>query len=121
MVRSEAADVDAYLAALPENRAPTLTRLREMCRTELEGFTELMAYGMPSYARTNEVEFAFASQQQYISIYLLRTDVRETFTEALSTHNMGKGCLRFRTPADIDFALIRNLLSANATTPGQIC
>ncbi|PRX96155.1 hypothetical protein [Allonocardiopsis opalescens] len=43
MVRSTAADVDGYLAEVPEERRAALSRLRELCRVELPGFTEVMA------------------------------------------------------------------------------
>jgi uncharacterized protein YdhG (YjbR/CyaY superfamily) len=122
MVQSTAADVDGYLAELPEERREALTRLRELCRTELTGFTEVMAYGMPAYERNGTGEIAFASQKQYISFYLLRSDVRAAFADRLAGHDMGKGCLRFRKPERIDFDLVRDLLRATAAGPGgTIC
>ncbi|MFJ9589540.1 iron chaperone [Streptomyces acidicola] len=121
MVQSSAEDVDGYLAEVPEGRRDALTRLRQLCRAELKGFDEVMAYGMPTYAREGAAEIAFASQKQYISFYLLRSDVREAFKERLTGQDMGKGCLRFRKPADIDVDLVRDLLRAIAAAPGKIC
>lgn len=121
MVRSAAEDVDGYLAELPEERREALAGLRELCRTELTGFTEVMAYGMPAYERDGTAEIAFASQKQYISFYLMRGDVREVFAERLAGHDMGKGCLRFRKPERVDVDLVRELLRATAAAPGTIC
>lgn len=121
MVRSQAEDVDGYLAEVPEERKEALIRLRELCRAELRGFTEVMAYGMPTYERDDVGEISFASQKQYISFYLLRSEVREAFAERLAGHDMGKGCLRFRGPEKIDFVLLRDLLRATAAGPGKIC
>ncbi|MBF6214685.1 DUF1801 domain-containing protein [Nocardia puris] len=122
MVRSQASDVDEYLAELPEERRAALTRLRELCRAELPGFTEVMAYGMPNYARDGVGEVAFAGQKQYLSIYLLRTEVREMFADRLAGYDMGKGCLRFRRADQVDFDLVRDLLRATAALPpGSIC
>ncbi|MER5651083.1 DUF1801 domain-containing protein [Streptosporangium sp. NPDC002524] len=120
MVRSRAEDVDGYLAEVPEERKEALARLRELCRAELRGFAEVMAYGMPVYERDGVGEVGFASQRQYVSVYLLRDDVREAFAERLAGHDMGKGCLRFRRPEKIDFELLRDLLRATAAGPGQI-
>lgn len=50
-----------------------------------------------------------------------RTDVRDAFAERLAGHDMGKGCLRFRKPEQIDFDLVRDLLRATAAEPGKIC
>ncbi|MCX4788206.1 MULTISPECIES: iron chaperone [unclassified Streptomyces] len=123
MVRSEAKDVAGYLAEVPEERRDALTRLRELCRAELAGFDEVMAYGMPAYERDGTAEIAFASQKQYISFYLMRSDVREAFAERLAGQDMGKGCLRFRKTEAIDYALVRDLLRATATAagPGAVC
>ncbi|WP_097247276.1 iron chaperone [Nocardia amikacinitolerans] len=118
MVQSEASDVDGYLAEVPEARRAAVTRLRELCRAELPGFTEVMAHGMPCYERDGVGEVAFANQKQYISVYLLRTDLREAFAERLARHDMGKGCLRFRKPELIDFDLVRDLMRATAATRG---
>lgn len=122
MVQSKAADVDGYLAEVPVERREALTRLRELCRAELPGFTEKMAHGIPAYERADgEGEIAFASQKRYVSFYLLRTDVRTAFAERLAGHGMGKGCLRFHKPEQIDFDLVRDLLRATAAEPGTVC
>ncbi|MEV0698905.1 DUF1801 domain-containing protein [Saccharopolyspora sp. NPDC050389] len=121
MVQSKANDVDGYLAEVPAGRRDALTRLRQLCRAELEGFDEVMAYGMPVYERDGTAEIAFASQKQYISFYLMRSDVREAFEERLAAQDMGKGCLRFRRPDGIDFDLLQELLRATAARPGTIC
>ncbi|MFF8263366.1 iron chaperone [Streptomyces virginiae] len=117
-------DVTAYLEAAPEARRPALARLRELCATELEGFEEGIAYGMPAYVRAAETdaEIAWANQKQYISFYLMRTDVRDAFADRLAGHDMGKACLRFRNPAKVDFDLLRDLLRATARAGrGGVC
>lgn len=119
-MRSKASDVDGYLAEAPEARRAALTRLRELCRSELTGFTEVMAYGMPCYERDGVGEIAFADQKQYISFYLLRTDVRAAFADRLAGHDMGKGCLRFRAPERVDFELVRDVLRATAAGRGGL-
>ncbi|WP_369274597.1 iron chaperone [Streptomyces sp. R11] len=121
MVRSAAEDVDGYLAEVPVERRQALTRLRQLCRAELQGFSEVMAYGMPTYQREGEAEIAFASQRQYISFYLMRPDVRDAFQARLAAQDMGKGCLRFRNPEKIDFDLVRDLLRAAVGDRGPIC
>lgn len=117
MVRSTAATVDAYLDEVPEERHAALTRLRDLCRAELPGFTEVMAHGMPGYERDGELQFSFASQRQYISLYV-RGDVRDAHAAELAGQDMGMGCLRYRKPERIDFDLVRSLLRATAAAQG---
>ncbi|MFD8073253.1 iron chaperone [Streptomyces sp. NPDC059718] len=118
MVQSGAADVDGYLSEVPEVRREALVRLRELCRAELTGFDEVMAYGMPVYERGGTAEIAFACQKRYISFHLMRGDVRAAFEDRLAGQDMGKGCLRFRKPERMDFDLLRDLLRATAAEPG---
>ncbi|MFJ4683813.1 iron chaperone [Streptomyces sp. NPDC088789] len=121
MVRSRAETVEAYLGEAQEGQRAALARLRALCRAELTGFREVMAYGMPAYERDGTAEIAFAGQRQYISLYLMRPDVRDAFAERLAGQDMGKGCLRFRDVERIDHDLVRDLLRATAATPGPVC
>jgi len=121
MVQSEAATVDAYLAELPPDRREALTAIREVCRAELPGFTEVMDYGMPAYERDGVTEIAYAAQKRYLSFYLMRRDVREAFEDRLADQDMGKGCLRFSTPKKVDLTLIRDLTRATAAAEGPVC
>jgi uncharacterized protein YdhG (YjbR/CyaY superfamily) len=124
MVQSDAATVEDYLAALPADRREAMTAIREACREAMPGFTELMAYGMPGFSRDGTaagIEIAYASQKRYLSFYLLRTDVRDAFTDRLAGRDMGKGCLRFSTPASVDLDLVRDLARATADSGGAVC
>jgi uncharacterized protein YdhG (YjbR/CyaY superfamily) len=95
--------------------------LRHLCQEELQGFDEVMAYGMPTYERDGAAEIAFAGQKQYVSIYLMRSDAVRRSRNEWPGRDMGKGCLRFRRPENIGFALLRELLKATAARPGKIC
>lgn len=109
--------VDAYVRDAPEGRRDALAAIRQACLEELDGFTEGMAYGMPSYERDGEVEVAFANQKQYLSLYVL-TDVVEAHRDGLAELDVGKSCIRFRRPAAVDLDLVRTLLRATVATGG---
>jgi uncharacterized protein YdhG (YjbR/CyaY superfamily) len=116
-----ATTVDAYLAAAPVARFGALREWRRLCRSILQGFDESIRYGMPSYSRDGTVEVAFANQSQYLSLYVLRTDVLEQFQTELEGVNHGKGVLRFADPDGWDPALISSLLEATVTSHGPVC
>jgi uncharacterized protein YdhG (YjbR/CyaY superfamily) len=59
-VRSDADDVDGYLALVPEERRAVLSELRDACRDLLPGFEESMSYGMPAYSRDEFTEIGWA-------------------------------------------------------------
>jgi uncharacterized protein YdhG (YjbR/CyaY superfamily) len=86
-MQSTAKDVTTYLEEVPVERREPLTRLRDLCRAILTSFEETMDYGGPSYKRNGEVEAGFASQKNFIGLYILRTDVMNAHRDMLK----GKG------------------------------
>jgi uncharacterized protein YdhG (YjbR/CyaY superfamily) len=120
-VYSDAEDVDGYLALVPEGRRPVLNELRDACRGLLAGFDESIRYGMPAYSRDGITEVGWASQQQYISLYVLRGDVLAAHRGQLAHLSVGKGCIRYRSPAAVDFAVVRSILTAVAASHGPVC
>jgi uncharacterized protein YdhG (YjbR/CyaY superfamily) len=114
-------DIAGYIEEAPAERQEALRDLREACLSELNGFEEVMAYGMPGYTRDGDIEVGFASQKQYISLYILRTDVFETHRDKLAGLSLGKGAIRYKRPDQIDMEVVRSMLQATAASKGQIC
>jgi uncharacterized protein YdhG (YjbR/CyaY superfamily) len=114
-------DVDAYIAAAPELRRQALDRIRRLCAEELDGFVEVMAYRMPGYARDDVVEFGFANHKQYISLYVVRTDVMTAHQDRLAGIDVGKGTVRYRNPQATDYDAVRSMLRQTAATRGSVC
>ncbi|RPJ23629.1 MAG: DUF1801 domain-containing protein, partial [Chloroflexi bacterium] len=92
-MQSKAKDVTTYIKEAPAERQEALTRLRDLCRAELTDFEESMQYGGPSYSRNGEVEVGFASQRNFIGVYILRTDVMNAHKDLLKVKgvSIGKG------------------------------
>jgi uncharacterized protein YdhG (YjbR/CyaY superfamily) len=120
-VYSDAEDVDGYLALVPEGRRAVLSELRDACRGLLTGFEESMSYGMPAYSRDGITEIGWASQKRYISLYVVRGDVLDAYRGQLAHLSVGKGCIRYRNPAAVDFAVVRSMLTAVAASRGPVC
>ena len=120
-MKSEATTVEEYLANVPEERRQALETLRSLCLDELAGYEEGMQYGMPSYSRDgSDVEVAFASQKNYISLYVMRASVVKANTNLLDGLSVGKGCIRFKRPEQVDPTVVRPLLSGSAADTGPI-
>jgi uncharacterized protein YdhG (YjbR/CyaY superfamily) len=114
-------EIQRYIEDAPEERRPVLNELRAACLAELPGFEESIVYGMPSYSRAGEVEVAFASQRQHISLYVLRTDVMAAHRARLDHLSIGKGAIRYRKPEQVDLAVVRSMLSQTAGSAGPVC
>ena len=82
---------------------------------------ESMIYKMPSYKRNEQVEVAFASQKQHITVYFLIHEVMLKNTKRLEGYNHGKGCIRFSNPEKIDFHLIVHLLKETVDSNTTAC
>jgi len=120
-MQSDAVDVDRYVEEISGPRKPVIRALREACRAELTAFTEAMAYGMPGYSRDGQIEISFANQKQYISLYVTRTDVMAAHRDRLAHLDVGKSCIRYRKPEDVDLDVVRSILRATATSTGPVC
>lgn len=120
-MQSSAPDVDTYLEEVPAERKDVLTAIRILCRDNLPGYVEGMEYGMPSYSRNGVVEFAFASQKNYISIYGLKQAALEPLRDELSGARIGKGCIRYTKPEKVNLDAVARLLQATAASNGKIC
>ncbi len=118
-MQSTAATVSEYLDSVPTDRLAALTRLRQLCLTTLKGYEEGMQYGMPSYSKDGTVEIGFNSQKNYISLYVLKKDVVDRYRDQLK--DVGKGCIRYRKPEQIDFEIVEKLLAETASSSAEIC
>jgi uncharacterized protein YdhG (YjbR/CyaY superfamily) len=121
-MQSDVKKVDQYLDEVPKERKEALARLRQLCQNTLTGYEESMEYGMPSYkVPGKEVEVAFASQKNYMSLYILKEAVLNEFRPALAGLNLGKGCVRYTRPEKMDFSVIEQLLAASRDSDSPIC
>lgn len=111
MVQSTAPDVDSFMLEVGPERLPYIQRFRELCRETLTGWEERMEYGMPAYGPADHpvVGVAFNNQKQHIAFYAGATAV-ERFADQLAGVDCGKGCIRYRNPKKIDFALVEAIL-----------
>ena len=120
-MRSDAVDVAGYIGEQEPAWRDTLERLRQACQQLLPGYTEEMAHGMPAYSRSGRMEVAFAKQANYLSLYVLKEAVLDEHRARLTGLTLGKGCIRYRRPEQIDWSVVTELLTATATSGEAPC
>lgn len=120
-MQSKATNVTSYVEEAPAERHAALRKLRTLCLEILKGYDECVEYGMPCYKRNGTIEAGFASQKQYISLYVLKRDVVNEYRAALKGCDIGKGCIRFRRPDRIDFEVVGSLLRRAVESPSAPC
>lgn len=112
-MQSTATNVDDYLAEVPPERRAVLSAIRELCVQHLSGCVERMEYGMPVYTRGDNHVAAFASQKQFIAIYV-DPNALTAHRDEVRGASCGKSCLRYTRPEKVDLALVATLLRESA-------
>jgi uncharacterized protein YdhG (YjbR/CyaY superfamily) len=113
-MKSQVANVKTYIAEVPAQRRAAMKKLRMLCRQNLAGYEEGIEYGMPCYKRDGVIEMSFASQKQYIAIYVHKVGMVNYFRKRLSGANVGKCCIRFTKPDKMNFDVLEQLLRRTA-------
>ena len=120
-MRSDAANVSEYIDQQPAAWQPTLRRLRNACLAALTGHQEAMRYAMPAYLDGDEVAVGFAKQARHLSLYIAKASVLDAYRDRLAGLDLGKGCVRYRRPDQVNFSVVDDLLSATASSPEAPC
>ena len=116
-------DVASYLQEIPKEHLETLEKLRELCLEMLEAYEESMDYGMPCYKKNGVAEVGFASQKNFIALYILKKEVLDTYRDALNVKgvSLGKSCIRYSKAEKIDFEVVEKLLVGTFKSTNEIC
>lgn len=129
-----ATTVDAWLAALPEDRRALLAPVVELVRRHLPaGYAEAMTWGMPTwevplatypdtYNKKPLAYVSLAAQKQYNALYLLmayadsavEAALRAAYARTGKKLDMGKSCLRFKR---LEGLHLEAVAAAIASTP----
>lgn len=133
--------VDEYYNSLPEERFQPMSELRKTISANLpDGFTECIAYNMPSFVVPHSIYpdgyhcdpkiplpfISLASQKNFISLYhmgiyanneLLAWFENEYKALNIGKLDMGKSCIRFKKMDKIPYNLIAEL--SKKITPQQ--
>ncbi|MDB5470363.1 MAG: hypothetical protein JWR84_1923 [Caulobacter sp.] len=113
MVQSRAATVDAFMLEVGPERLPYIQGLRDACLKVLPGWDEKMSYGMPAYSPKGrpDIGVAFNNQKQHVAFYAGQKAILR-FAAELSVPGIdcGKGCVRYKNPKKMDFAVIEAML-----------
>ena len=120
-MKSTAENVDDYVAHVDGLWRPVVERLRSTCLEHLGGYEEVMAYGMPTYLSDGEVEVGFARQVRYLSFYIAKKGVLDARRGEFHDLSLGKGCIRFTRPEQVDWSLIEVLLRDTVTSVERPC
>ena len=130
---TSATTVNEYIDTLPEERKAAITKLRKTIKANLPtGFEEVMSYGMIGFVVPHSIYpkgyhcnpklplpfINVGSQKKYIALHHMGVYARKDLLDWFVAESekvpykldMGKGCIRFKKPDEIPFALIGELV-----------
>lgn len=122
--RPEHKDVDAYIAAAPEQVRPILRQVRGTIRKAAPEAKETISYRIPAYMLNGPLVY-FAVFPDHISVYPAPRGAAE-FKKALAGYKGGKGTVQFPLDKPIPYGLITRIVKyrvdlnrANKATKGK--
>lgn len=112
MKSSEAANVDQYLAAVPEPAHSTLQKLRALIRSIVPPeATETISYQMPAF-RYKGALVAYGAFTNHCSLFPMSATLIGELQEELQAYETSKGTIRFPVDKPLPAALVRKIVKA---------
>jgi uncharacterized protein YdhG (YjbR/CyaY superfamily) len=102
--------IDAYLANLEPERRAALAKLRALALETVPDAVETIKYHMPTYEYDGDVLCAFASQKNYMSLYLA-PEIVERHKVELAGLSVGKSCIRFKKLEELPLDTVKIMLN----------
>lgn len=109
------ADVDAFLADVPEPQRSTLLVLRRRLRDVLPDAEECLYYGVPAFKLGGKGVAGYASAKKHCSYFPMSGSVLPAISDRLDGYDWSRGTLRFPVdqplPEELVDLLVRTRLA----------
>ena len=106
------AEVDTYLARVPEPARTTLEKVRAMIRAAApKGATEAISYKIPSFQYKGGLVW-YAAFKKHCSFFPMDHSLAEEFQEELKKYKTSKGTIQFPVDEPLSKALVTRIVKA---------
>jgi len=110
--KSGSADVEKYLAKLPQPARGTLQKIRSMIRSAAPPeATEAISYGIPAFQYQGML-VAYAGFANHCSFFPASGELLREFAEELKGYACSKGTIRFALDRPLPAGLVKKLVKA---------
>jgi uncharacterized protein YdhG (YjbR/CyaY superfamily) len=110
--RGTVADVEAYLARVPDAMRPAVEVLRETIRAAAPDAEEGISYGAPAFRYHGRPLVAYGAAKAHYAFYVMDPAVLEAHADELTGLDTSKGTIRFKAgsafPADLVTRLVED-------------
>jgi uncharacterized protein YdhG (YjbR/CyaY superfamily) len=103
-------EVDAYIAALPEERRGPMTQLRDTIRAAAPDATEVITYKMPGFKAGTAFLVSYDAFKQHYSLFPWNDEMVDELGDAIRPYVKGRGTLQFRASEPLPLDVIRRIV-----------
>lgn len=106
------AQIDAYLATLPDDMRDALENLRRTIQAAAPDAIEAISYGAPAFEYRGRPLVAYRAAKAHCAFYPMNPAVIEAHRDELRAYDTAKGTIRFTPEAPLPDALVTKLVKA---------
>ena len=103
---------DDYVAAAPEDKRGTLTKLRKTIKAAAPKATEIISYGMVGYKQGAKRVAYFAYWKGHIALYGTSYEFIKAHAAELKPYVQSKGTIQFPTDKPLPYGLVTRIVKA---------
>ena len=111
--------VDAYMAALPDDRRGPMEDLRRTIRSAAPDATEVIAYNMPAFRLNGRFFVSYQAFKRHYSLFPWSDALLEELGERLAPYAVGKGTIRFPADEPIPLDLVSRVVEIRHREVGR--
>jgi uncharacterized protein YdhG (YjbR/CyaY superfamily) len=108
---SDAAAIDAYIAAATEPHRVLLARVRGAVRDACPDATEAISYGMPAFRLHGRLLLSYAAYLRHCAVYPASGRVQEALGPDLAPFLAEKATIRFTVDRPLPDELLRRIVA----------
>ena len=109
------AEVEAYLARVPEPARTTLEKMRALIRAAApKDATEAISYGIPSFQYKGALVW-YAAFKKHCSFFPMDHSLEDEFAEDLKKYKTSKGTIQFPVDEPLSKKLVTRIVKARVT------
>jgi uncharacterized protein YdhG (YjbR/CyaY superfamily) len=104
--------IDAYLAALSDEKRAALEKLRKTIKAAAPRAEECISYQLPAFRLDGRMLVAFGATANSCAFYPMSSTTVAAHKDELEDYDTSKGTIRFQADHPLPAALVRKLVQA---------